>query len=51
MADRILSFDMEEGIDYFIYIDAQCAGELLKYESVPKEVKRFFELHVRKESV
>jgi hypothetical protein len=50
MADRILNFDMEEGVDYFIYIDARCVGELLKYESAPKEVRQLFESEVREEA-
>jgi hypothetical protein len=50
MADRILNFELEEGVDYFIYIDVQCVGELLKYESAPKEVRQLFESEVREEA-
>jgi phage anti-repressor protein len=38
LADRIQSFEMEEGFDFFIYIRMESAREMIKYESVPKEV-------------
>jgi hypothetical protein len=41
--DRIISFDMEEGFDFFIYLDIRCASEMVKYESVPDAVRLFFE--------
>jgi hypothetical protein len=40
LADRIRSFDMEEGYDFLIYIRMESAREIIKYESVPKEVFR-----------
>jgi phage anti-repressor protein len=42
LADRITSLDMEEGYDYFIYLDTKCVREMLKYESAPYELKEFF---------
>ncbi|MDR2816071.1 MAG: hypothetical protein LBB62_05145 [Proteiniphilum sp.] len=43
LADRITSFDMEEGFDFFIYLNAASIREMLKYESAPAEVKTFFD--------
>jgi hypothetical protein len=43
LADRITGLDMEEGHDYFIYLNAGSVREMLRYESAPAEVKRFFD--------
>jgi hypothetical protein len=43
LADRITSLDMEEGYDFFIYLNADSVREMLRYESAPAEVKRFFD--------
>jgi phage anti-repressor protein len=43
LADRIQSLEMEEGYDFFIYLNAESVREMLKYESVSGEVKNFFE--------
>jgi phage anti-repressor protein len=43
ICDRISNFEMEEGFDFFIYLNIRCAGELVKYESVPDGLKMFFE--------
>jgi phage anti-repressor protein len=42
MADRIKSLDMEEGCDFFIFLNAESVREMLRYESAPVEVRRFF---------
>jgi phage anti-repressor protein len=41
LADRITSFDMEEGHDFFIYMNIECVREMLKYESAPYELKEY----------
>ncbi|MDR0573030.1 MAG: hypothetical protein LBG96_03190 [Tannerella sp.] len=43
LADRIVSLDMEEGIDFFIYLNVNSILEMLRYEPAPIELKRFLE--------
>jgi hypothetical protein len=42
LCDRIMSFEMEEGYDFFIYLNSESVREMLKYETAPEELKRFF---------
>jgi hypothetical protein len=42
LADRILSLEMEEGFDYVIFLNADSIREMLRYETAPEEVGRFF---------
>jgi phage anti-repressor protein len=42
LADRIKSLDMEEGYDFFIFLNAESVREMLRFESAPVEVRRFF---------
>jgi hypothetical protein len=46
LADRIVSFELEEGLDYFIYMSAGSVLEMLKYESAPAEARRLLESQV-----
>jgi phage anti-repressor protein len=43
LADRIVSLEMEEGYDFFIYLDVNSIIEMIRYEPAPIEVKRFLE--------
>jgi phage anti-repressor protein len=47
LADRITSFDMEEGYDFFIYLNIECVRDLLKYESAPYELKEYINQNTR----
>jgi hypothetical protein len=43
LADRIVNFEMEEGCDFFIYLNAGSIREMLRYESAPENVWTFFD--------
>ena len=43
LADRITLFEMEEGLDFFICLNMESIRQMLRYESAPEEVRRFFE--------
>jgi hypothetical protein len=43
MADRITSLEMEEGEDYFLFINVKSAREMSRYETIPEQLKRFLE--------